>query len=284
MAFRTKITGIIRIFRPEQPFAAGVCVVVGEILALGGFPSVYQWLSGFLCGFFLSASALILNDYFDIEVDKINAPTRPLPSGMLSGREAVALSLFAALLGLAAAYAISLPALLLGLFFWLIGFLYNWKYKQAGLPGNLMVSSSVAITFILGGMAVGSPWNKIVWVFSLMAFLIDLGEEIAGDAMDIAGDEKRASKSIAIRLGKKVALRISATLFLLVLPVSLLPALFGRLGLSYLVMIIITDVLILFFTVRLLRSQTPDSGRRSMRGIYLGALLGLLAFILGQFF
>jgi hypothetical protein len=69
----------------------------------------------------------------------------------------------------------------------MVGLAYNWRFKQAGLVGNLMVSSSVAITFILGAIAVGDPWNPVVWVFSLIAFGINLGEEIAGDAMDIEG-------------------------------------------------------------------------------------------------
>jgi hypothetical protein len=36
------------------------------------------------------------------------------------------------------------------------------------------------------------------------------------------------------------------------------------------------------FTFRLLRSETPVEGRKAMRGIYLGALFGVLAAILGQ--
>jgi geranylgeranylglycerol-phosphate geranylgeranyltransferase len=48
-----KLRGVVRLFRPELPFAAGVCVVVGEILALAGFPPHRTWSLGFLCGFFI---------------------------------------------------------------------------------------------------------------------------------------------------------------------------------------------------------------------------------------
>ena len=34
---RIKIYGLIRLFRPELPFAAGVTVLVGEMVALGYF-------------------------------------------------------------------------------------------------------------------------------------------------------------------------------------------------------------------------------------------------------
>jgi geranylgeranylglycerol-phosphate geranylgeranyltransferase len=279
-SMREKLTGIVQLFRPELPFAAGVCVVLGEIIAFGGFPPTQPMLLGFACGFFLSGTALVLNDYFDLDVDRVNMPERPLPSGKVSPREAIVLSIAATFLGLAAALAISLPAFILSIIFWAIGVLYNWKYKQAGLPGNLMVSSSVAITFILGGMAVGQPWNKIVWFFSLQAFLIDLAEEIAGDAMDVEGDRKRGSKSIAIRRGRLFALRISATLFVFIALISFGPYLFGWLGIDYLILVSVLDLALIFFTARLLKSQTPEEGRSMMRRIYLLPLFGMLVFII----
>ena len=279
-----KIGPFIRLVRPELPFSAGVCVVIGEMLTLGKFPPARELLFGFLCGFFISASAIVLNDYFDLEVDRVNAPERPLPAGLVSPSEAILLAVLTILIGLLASLALGLPAFIICVIFALIGFLYNWKFKAAGLPGNLLVSSSVAITFILGGVAAGEPWNKIVWAFSLMAFFFDLGEEIAGTAMDMEGDKKRDSKSLAIRYGRGFALRIAGFLFALVVLISLVPALFGWLGAAYLIMICITDIVIGVYTVRLLKSKTPDEGRGYMRRLYLGVLLGLLAFILGMFF
>jgi geranylgeranylglycerol-phosphate geranylgeranyltransferase len=277
-----KTRGIIQILRPELPFAAGICVILGEIVALGGLPPLEEAVLGFLCGFFISGSAIVLNDYFDLEVDRVNTPERPLPSGLISPREAILLTIVTASIGLAAAFLLSVPAFLLCLIFWLIGCLYNWKFKEAGLLGNLMVSANVGFTFLLGGIAVGQPWDGMVWCFALIAFLIDLGEEIAGDAMDIEGDKKRGSRSIGIMQGRKVALRISATLFGLVILISWIPVLWGWAGTSYLVLIAVTDILILVFTARLVRSETPVEGRKAMRGIYLGALFGVLAAILGQ--
>ncbi len=60
---------------------------------------------------------------------------------------------------------------------------------------------------------------------------------------------------------------------------TLLP--WGALGLAYRIPILLTELLIGFFVIRLLRSQTPAEGRRAMRGLYLSGSLGLLAFLLG---
>jgi hypothetical protein len=58
----------------------------------------------------------------------------------------------------------------------------------------------------------------------------------------------------------------------------------GWLGITYLVTICVANVVTLFSTVKLLKSQTSEEGRKYMRFIYMGALLGMLAYILAQFF
>lgn len=284
ITFKRKISGAVQLFRPELSFAAGICVIVGEIIALGSIPLIQNLFSGFICGFFISSSALILNDYFDIEVDRVNAPNRPLPAGIISSQEVIALTIIATILGLVASASISIFALVIGIILWIVGVLYNWKLKETGLLGNLMVSFSVALTFILGGIVVGDPWNKIVLIFSIMAFFIDLGEEIAADAMDIDGDKKRNSKSIAIKKGRKFALSISSILFSLVILISFIPIYFSWLGISYLLMILISDVIIFSSVLKLLRSRTSEEGHFCIKQIYRGALFGLLAFTIGQLF
>jgi geranylgeranylglycerol-phosphate geranylgeranyltransferase len=211
-------------------------------------------------------------------------PERALPSGAVTKPEVIALTLLASLLGLGSAYALDKSALAVAVFFWVVGFLYNWKFKQNGLLGNLMVASSVGVTFIIGGIAVGDPWNKLVWFFALIAFLIDFGEEIAGDAMDIEGDRLRGSKSIAILMGKQPALHISASIFFLVVLLGFLPIIFGWLENRYLLMVAVAGVVVGYFAIKLVQSQTPEEGRRIMRSIYLGPLFGLLAFIAAHFF
>src|SRR5512133_3104125 len=99
MMLQRKILGLLRLFRFELPFTAGVCVILGELLALGKLPPAKLGILGFLSVFFISATSLILNDYFDFEIDKINAPERPLPSGLVSKRDVVILSSVVTVLG-----------------------------------------------------------------------------------------------------------------------------------------------------------------------------------------
>ncbi len=79
-----KIKGLLRLLRFELPFSAGVCVVMGQLLALGKFASILEIAFAFLSVFSISASILVLNDYFDVETDKINAPDRPIASNLVT--------------------------------------------------------------------------------------------------------------------------------------------------------------------------------------------------------
>jgi geranylgeranylglycerol-phosphate geranylgeranyltransferase len=277
-----KLYGMIRLFRPELPTAAGLCVVTGQILASGGLPDLRTGILGFVCVFCLSGAALILNDYFDYEVDKINSPQRALPSGQVTRAEAIGLAIVTTLIGFVCAFALGMDALIVSVLIWVVGFLYNWRYKQSGLPGNLMVSTSVAGTFIFGAISMHAPWNIVVWTFSMMAFFIDLGEEIAGDAFDMEGDKVLGSRSLALLKGKRFALRTSVVLWSLVILLSLMPVVLGLLGWDYLAMILITDVLIVVFSVRILTVKNEKAGRWAMRGIYMGATVGIIAFLVGQ--
>ena|SRR6056297_3274560 len=282
MLNQKKIKGLISLLRVELPFAAGICVIIGGIITLGSLPSIKEQLLGFSWAFFLSGAAMILNDYFDIEVDKINAPDRPLPSGLISKKEVIVFTATISLIGLIVSFLINFSAVISYIIFWLIGFLYNWKYKEKGLFGNLFVSSSVAITIILGGIVVGDPLNIAVVIFSLMVFVFNLGEEIAADAMDIEGDRKRNSKSLAIKIGRKKAINISFSLFMIFIILSFLPVIFNLIGISYFIIISLTDIIVLFLAIKLLKSQSIKKGRLYIRRLYQSALVGLILIIISM--
>ena len=271
--------GLFRLIRFELPFSAGVCVVMGQMLALGKFASLFATLSGFISVFAVSASILVLNDYFDVETDKINAPDRPIPSNQVTKTQALVFSIMLLLSGLVLSYLINFNTFLCAILLLVIGFLYNRKFKKNGLVGNLMVSFSVGMTFIYGGISVGLPFNKAVIFFGIIAALVDLGEEIAADAMDIKGDLLIDSQSLAIKFGRESALKISGSIFLIVILLSLLPFILKWFSLVYLIPIIIMDFSIGYSALKLINSKDQE-GRKYIRSIYLGATFGLLVFIL----
>lgn len=276
---RRRIGGLIRLFRFELPVAAGVCVLLGQILALGRSPTAAEATLGFVSVFCASAAALILNDYFDREADRVNAPSRPLPAGVVTERDVLLLFVVVTLFGFVAGYLVSPAALATLIAVWAVGLLYNWRFKKTGLWGNLMVSFSVGMTFIYGGIVVGEPFEMIVWYFGLLVFLIDLGEEIAADAMDIAGDQLSQSRSLAVRFSPEGALKVSAAIFAGVVLMSFLPFLFGHLEWVYFLPLAFLDGVIGYATGKLLDAKDTNR-RRYIRWIYLSGSLALVIFIL----
>ena len=278
-----KIEGLYRLLRFELPFSAGVCVVLGQLFALGAFPPMYVALAAFLSIFSISASILVLNDCLDVETDRINAPSRPIPSGMVTRTEALGFSALLAGAGLLLGFALGAAPLALAFLLLLVGFLYNRWFKKSGLPGNLMVGFSVGMTFVFGGVSVGEPWNSTVWFFALIAALLDLGEEIAADATDMTGDRLIQSRSLALTYGRRAALRISGGQFLLVILLTPRPFLLRWFDPVYAIPIALMDIAIARPALLLVRSgpgeTDDDAARRHIRLLYLGASGGLLLFL-----
>lgn len=274
-----KFQGLIKLLRFELPFSAGVCVVMGQLLALGEFATIPITIYGFLSVFLISASILVMNDYFDVETDRINAPHRPIPSNLVTPNEALYLSMLLLFVGILLSYLISPTVFLISILLAVIGFLYNRFFKKTGLLGNLLVSSSVGMTFIYGGASVELPFHKMVLFFGMIAALIDLGEEIAADAMDIKGDQLINSNSLAIKYGKSTALKISGFIFFLVVLLSFIPIILKWFPIIYLIPIGIMDISVAYPAFKLFRSK-KEEGRKYIRLIYLGAISGIIIFLI----
>ena len=275
--------GFYDLLRPELPAAAGICVVAGELLGLGRLPSGYQLTLGFLAGFFISGSEMVFNDYFDIDVDKVNRPEAPIPSNRVTPGEAAIFACALTAAGFVASALLSLVSIALIALVWVVGFLYNWRFKEAGLPGNLMVSFSVAMTFVFGGVGVTGLANGVVLVFGASAFTFDLSEEISSGVMDAEGDEVRSVKSLARVKGRAFAMRVSGLLLALFIALSLVPYLTGWLGTAYLVMVVVVDLAVAALGVSLVRSKTTKEGRKRGRQLYITLTLFIAALIVSRF-
>jgi len=279
IAFGGKVKAMADLVKPELPLAAGICVVAGEIIGSKSLPAASVGTMGFLAGFLISGAAMISNDYFDLEVDRVNHPHRPLPSGRISASELVMLEGLFSALGFLASALLGFLALALAVFIWTVGLLYNWRYKESGLPGNMMVALSVAWTFIFGGAVVGGLANGMIWIFGALAFVFDLGEEIAGGAMDAEGDDKRSARTIARLRGKKYALNVSSLLFSLFVAISIVPFITGWLSSYYIAIFLPVDLAILYLAQKLRTSHSTEEGRMRIRQLYLTVTLLVIAFM-----
>lgn len=265
------------LIRPDLAFGAGFFLVAGQVLALGTLPPAGMALAGFVMLFFISGSANVANDYFDRDVDRVNMPGRPLVSGRISARGLWALFAACSAVGLAAAAFFGLPVLILALVLWAVSLLYNMKLKEYGIAGNLVVAFCVGMTVVTGGITAGMI-NGLVLSFGALAFLFDLAEEIAADAMDVSGDQMRPSRSLAKTRGRNFALRASGAVFAVFFVLTLLPFFMGWLGYEYLLPAGVVDLWMIRCVTILVRDRSIEEGRGQVRRLYLS--WGVLVIVL----
>ena len=262
-------------------FMIGLAVIVGEFISSAVVPARAAFY-GFMTGFLLLASSMILNDYFDREIDVINEPNRPLPSGIITTSQALSFALILASLGLLSAASTGLTTLLVAIVSLLIMIAYNARIKKTGLLGNIFVSMNVAIPFIYGAFAVAKPtWT--VAIFALLAFLSSVGREIVKGISDVPGDTSRGVRSIAATKGESAAGKYGAACFIGAVGLSAAPPLLGLVTSFYLPLVAVCDIGFLMTTYSVLTNPTPRSAKRNKKYVLLWMTFGLLAFLMGSF-
>lgn len=177
---------------------------------------------------FIVAGGYVINDIFDVDIDKINKPERQLVTTVFSEKEARIFYNVLTLIGLLAALASSIIIAktkfftLFAILLLLVGVLYSYSstYKKKLVVGNLIVSLLVAFSVFL-------PWlfemiylsNNVlvlslsknimmeilpyVMIYTAFAFLTNFIREILKDAEDLKGDSVTHCRTIPIVYGTK---------------------------------------------------------------------------------
>src|SRR5699024_8725691 len=100
--------GLVAITRPANAVAAGALTFVGAFVA-GGLGATTAVAAAVGATVLAVAAGNTINDYFDREIDRLNQPDRPIPSGAVTPREALGLSVV--LFAVAVVFALTLPVL-----------------------------------------------------------------------------------------------------------------------------------------------------------------------------
>jgi len=279
----SRIGGVARLMRPINCVMMGFAVIVGAVLANPTWlNSPWQsLLYGFITGFTLTAASMTINDYYDREIDSVNEPDRPIPSGTIKPREALAFASFLTATGFIAAFLTNLLCLATAIVAWIIFVTYTTVGKRSGLPGNFLVSACVAIPFIYGSIALTNEIRLNVLVFASMAFLSDTGREITKGIVDVKGDETRNVKTLAVRYGEKRAAIVAMLFYLSAVVLSPLPWLLNVVSVWFIPFVILTDVGIIAASVMLVKDYSRERARKVKNMILYWFIVGLIAFIAG---
>ena len=202
----------------------------------------------------IAAGGYVINDYFDVKIDRINRPDNLVVTRIISRDAAMNLFYGLTAVGVIAGTVVAWWAHSWTLLFTYVvipGLLwfYSASYKRMFLVGNLVVAFASAIVPLLVAIANADYLHHLyqnalayspivgelyVWTggFAAFAFLLTLVREIVKDIEDIEGDREMECRTLPIVWGDKVA-KIIATILLVAIATLIVYILFAVLPFSH---------------------------------------------------
>ncbi len=288
-----KIKDIIEILRPINDIMGSLTVIIGILNTrtnISAYLVIINIILGVITYFFVAGSGMVINDIYDLEIDKINRPERPIPSGRITIKQAkiIFLTTYGIGVGLAIFHSfffnIGFLNIILAVFFGFIGWVYAKWGKKSGFLGNIIVSISFSIGLIYGAILNNSIIPPYIYYFFITSFFLLLSREVIKGCEDIEGDKEQNVKTLAIRIGLKksaiiaVVFSLTAIIFF-ILPyftpiinpiLFLISIIFGLVDVGYAVLLMISSKL------------TKESFKKISLLLKIGAFLGLIAFLLAS--
>ena len=207
-----KIVAYAKLLRIPGLGGLAIPPVIGAISV--GILDFYNLVILFAIGAFAAIYGFILNDYADVELDKLvkELHGKPLVSGDISRKNAIAISVFCIFLTFLFIFILwrgetfddykfaALISIILAGFF---GSIYNlYGKKMAG--SDFFVAMSMAFVFILGALSFGEP-TILTWVIFLLTFNQTLHmNAVEGGIKDADHDFIMGVKNMALGSGVKV--------------------------------------------------------------------------------
>lgn len=244
----------VRLARPFTLLPPLLGIVSGAVCAFGSAHNpdpdyrltasvVLTVVLGSLCASFMNAASNAINQIYDLEIDRLNKPSRPLVTGALSMQQAWGFIWLFYLLALAPTWLVvpfpyeswgaKLAAPLARhetFFIYLAGLIFTFIYsdpkfgrtKTRGLSANLTIAIPRGVLLKVAGWAmVASVWYAEPWYIGTVFGLFLIGAAGTKDFADIEGDRAGGCKTLPIVYGVAKAAWIIAPFF--VLPWLLIP-------------------------------------------------------------
>jgi geranylgeranylglycerol-phosphate geranylgeranyltransferase len=272
--------GLFQLTRPANLLIAFLSIFMGGFVT-GTIQPLYKLMLACLSGMLIAGGANSINDFFDVDIDRINKPNRPLPAGRITRKQAYVFSLLLFALGTG-----------LGAFIHFLGFIiasgssgllyaYSFRLKGTVVLSNLTVAFITGLAFVYGGLAVGRV--GLAAVVGIFAFFYHWGREIIKDVEDVKGDGAVGIKTLPIVYGVKTALAWATGVLVFLIGLTLIPYFLYLFSIYYLIVVVVgVDFFLVFVLVSMWRNSEPEHLGRLSFLMKLDMLIGLLAVYVGS--
>lgn len=260
--------------------------------------STTEFITLVLSVIFITAGGYIINDFYDIETDKVNKPNKVFIGNTISERNSLisyfTITFFGLLLGLY----VSIEANLYNHFSIFIGaalllFLYSKYLKKLPLIGNICTSFLIGLSIYIvslfdvpeGGTYVLSNhleyFRSDILFYAKFAFFTTLIREMIKDIEDIDGDYKAGMKTLPILIGRKrtrnVVIVITAIVFVFFIRVIYYELLYNSGVFNYSFIFLLA--LFIYFFYKLWEAKTKKEFRYLSNLMKIMMLSGILSMI-----
>ena len=202
------INAIIYTIRPSATLGACLLVLAAYHPQMGELNQVIFLM---IATFFGSAYCFLVNDIYDREKDLKNEKFRPVATGSLPLRTAIAFSVMFALIFIFSTWFLGYVAFGLSFVFLFITTFYSHINLKSGFPANATVAFVVSGT--QWGVAIIKP-DDYLWMSSIFLFVFTLPREMLLDWLDVRGDLAVGKSSVPTQVSTKSARLIIVCLLL----------------------------------------------------------------------
>ncbi len=259
-------------------------LIAGGVVILGGFLTpayigIHVYLAALSVAIITIAGNLI-NDYFDVKTDEVNRPDRLIPSGRLTRKQALLISISLFTLGNILLTIVEWNLLKIGLAATFLLIIYTPILKGRPLIGNITVALLLSLTIIAGALASGAFLNlKNAILPSSLIFFLNLPREILKDGEDFVGDRKAGLRTFPVVFGiRRTRQLILFTLWILILWIFFNSFIFGKLFTACAIPGIVLPVLIMIKRAK----TTPIWFSNTQRILKILIVPGVISLILSR--
>lgn len=264
---RGRLAAHVEIWRLDLFSYTGLVSVSGALLASGDRP-LWRLAGTWLAPSLGWVAAMYGGDYFDRDLDTIAKPQRPVPSGRVRPREALAGMIVCVMLGTVISVLLNPLNFFVVVAALTLGVSYSKYFKAHGIWGNIVRGGVTAMAFIHGTLATSPALQLRLIPIALIFWLHDSGSNVVGAICDQDGDRKGGYRTFPVRHGDTAALwlMLGFDLGWLALAASYPPTLGSRFAVGvYLVFLTAAGLMAIVSGLMLLRAGRPIPRLTSLR-------------------
>ncbi|MBQ6219472.1 MAG: UbiA family prenyltransferase [Methanosphaera sp.] len=267
----------IEILRPGNAMMALIAVLLMAII--NHTYNIYIVI-GAVSVFIATGAGNAINDYCDYEIDKINKPNRPIPSGRIKLKNALYYSLILFVIATILGFLISFENGIMVIICSILMIIYAYDFKQRCIIGNITVALLTGLTFVYGSLITHDLYLGVILGF--FAFLMTLSREIIKDTEDVEGDLKEGAHTLPIEYGNKLAITIATILNILTCILSPVLYIYNIFSMTYLIIVVLADIIFIYSAILAIKDDSKENLHKVSKYMKIAMIIAFISFALGS--